>query len=391
MVEGKKIDYRGLILLGAGHLITDLNQGALPALLPFLKEALGLSYTMAGTILLCSSLTSSAIQPAFGYITDRKSLHWFLPMGCFCAGLGLALIGWASSYRQVVLWVVLSGLGTAIYHPEGWRTANFIAGQKKATGISIFAVGGNLGFALGPLMATYFVKHFGLKGSSYFVVPGLLMAGVFLMSKFWRVRAPSARISASSTSTRAALRSALYPLSLLIGMVILRSWTHLGLMTFIPFYYINHMKGDPMQAGNLLFAFLGAGTVGTLVGGPIADRFGHKKIILFSLGLSCPLLILFLLSSGVWSFFWLILAGLIMIFSFSVSMVMGQSFLPRHPGMASGLILGLAIGSGGLGATFLGVFADHWGVPLTLWVIAFIPLGAFTLGALIPYPLKHET
>ena len=145
-----------------------------------------------------------------------------------------------------------------------------------------------------------------------------------------------------------------------------------------------------MQAGNLLFAFLSAGTAGTLVGGPLADRYGHKKIVLFSLGLTPPLLVLFLLSSGFWSYFWFILAGFILIFSFSVSMVMGQSFLPRNVGMASGLILGLAIGTGGVGAAALGALADRFGVPFTLWVIAFIPWAAFFLGALIPYPLKKE-
>jgi FSR family fosmidomycin resistance protein-like MFS transporter len=148
------------------------------------------------------------------------------------------------------------------------------------------------------------------------------------------------------------------------------------------------MKGDPIVAGNLLFAFLVAGVAGTFIGGPLADKFGHKRIILFSLGTSCPLFILFLLSSGVWAFVWLILAGLILIFSFSVSMVMGQSFMPQNVGLASGLILGLSFGMGGLGAAVLGLFADIWGVPATLWVIAFLPLGAFVLAALIPYPLK---
>jgi FSR family fosmidomycin resistance protein-like MFS transporter len=387
---GKKIDYRGLILLCMGHLVADLNTSALPALLPFLKDALGLSYAMAGVIILFSNVASSVIQPAFGYLADRKSMFWFLPLGCFFAGLGITLLGWASGYGQILVLVILSGLGVAMYHPEGWRMANFFAGEKKATSMSIFAVGGNLGFAFGPLMAVYGVKHFGLKGSAYFLIPSVTMAGIFLFSRFWRVRRSSVRNSSSSTSKRASLRSAIYPMSLLLGMIMFRSWVHIGLLTFIPFYYINYMKGDPIRAGSLLFAFLSAGTVGTLVGGPLADRYGHKKIILFSLGCTVPLLILFLLSSGVWSFIWLILAGFILIFSFSVSMVMGQSFMPENVGMASGLILGLSFGMGGLGAALLGLFADLWGVPFTLWVIAFLPWGGFVLAALIPYPQKQE-
>jgi len=177
-------------------------------------------------------------------------------------------------------------------------------------------------------------------------------------------------------------------MSLLLGIVMFRSCAHTGILTFIPFYCINYMKGDPMLAGHLLFAFLAAGTVGTFLGGPMADRFGHKKIILFSLGLSDPLFVLFLLSSGAWSFIWLTLAGFILILSFSVSMVMGQSFMPQNVGMASGLILGFSFGMGGLGAAVLGLFADHWGVPMTLWIIAFLPWGAFLLGGLLPYPVK---
>lgn len=385
----KYTDYHGLMLLCLGHMVTDLNTSALPALLPFLKDTLGLSYAMAGTIILFSNLTSSVIQPAFGYLTDRKSLRWFLPMGCFCAALGIALLGWAKSYGEILLLVILSGVGVAIYHPEGWRLANFYAGEKKATGMSIFGVGGNLGFAFGPLLAVYLVKSWGLPGSFYFIIPGVSMALVFIFSKIWQVRNLPAASSSSRPKTQPggfSLKSVIYPLALLLGMVIFRSWTHIGLMTFIPFYYINYMKGDPLQAGNLLFGFLAAGTLGTLVGGPLADRYGHKRIILLSLGLTSPLLILFLLNSGLWAFVFFILAGFIMIFSFSVSMVMGQYFLPKHLGTVSGLIVGLAIGTGGIGATILGLFADWWGVPLTLWLIAFIPWGAFFFAALIPYP-----
>ncbi len=389
--QKRAVDYRGLFLLCMGHMVADLNTNALPALLPFLKEALGLSYAMAGTIILFSNLTSSAVQPIFGYLADRRSLHWFLPAGCFLAGLGIALLGWASNYPTVLLLVVVSGLGVAVYHPEGWRIANFFAGEKKATGMSIFAVGGNLGFAFGPPLGIFFVMHFGLKGSAIFIVPGTLMAAVFLFSRFWRIRRPGVSPrAAASFSLWASIRPALYPMSLLLGMIMFRSWTQIGVITFIPFYYINTMKGDPMKAGTLLFAFLAAGAVGTLVGGPLADRFGHKKIILFSMGCTGPLLTLFLLSSGAWSFIWLTLAGFILIFSFSISMAIGQSFFPKNVGMASGLILGLAFGMGGLGATLLGLFADHFGVPSTLWLITFLPWVGFSLTALIPYQTQKN-
>jgi FSR family fosmidomycin resistance protein-like MFS transporter len=291
-----------------------------------------------------------------------------------------------------LLFVILSGLGVAIYHPEGWRISNSFAGERKATGMSIFAVGGNLGFAFGPPLGIFFVVHFGLKGSAIFIVPGILMAAVFLFSRFWRIRRPAVTPPAADrVSFWASIRPALYPMSLLLGMIMFRSWTQIGVITFIPFYYINTMKGDPMKAGSLLFAFLAAGAVGTLVGGPFADRFGHKRILLFSLGCTGPLLVFFLLGSGVWSFVWLTLAGFILIFSFSISMAMGQSFFPKNVGMASGLILGLAFGMGGLGATLLGLLADRFGVPSTLWVITLLPWMGFILAAMIPYRMGKSS
>ncbi len=385
----KNINYWPLVLLSLGHMVADINSGALPAILPLLKENLGLSYAMAGTIILVSSMTSSVIQPVFGYITDRKSLLWFLPLGCLGAALGLSLVGWASSYALILAMVTISGLGVAIYHPEGWRVANYFAGEKKATGMSIFAVGGNLGFTLGPLMATVFVAYFGLRGSTFFLIPGAVVAGIFQFSRFWRVDTTAIKKKGSSGSALKAMKGASYPLSLLLGMVMFRSWTHIGILTFIPFYYVNYLKMDPRVAGNMLFVFLGAGTLGTFLGGPLADRFGYKRIILFSLGVSCPLFMLFLVSSGIWAYIWLTVTGFILIFSFSVSMVMGQSFMPQNVGMASGLILGFSFGMGGLGASVLGYFADLWGVPTTLWIIAFLPLGAFLFGALIPYKKQN--
>jgi FSR family fosmidomycin resistance protein-like MFS transporter len=384
----KQINYRVLILLSLGHMVADITSGALPAMLPFLKEALGLSYTMAGTVILVSNLMSSVIQPIFGYLADKKSVLWFLPLGAFCTALGLSLVGLAPTYWMVLVLVAFSGLGVAIYHPEGWRVANFFSGEKKATGISIFGVGGNLGLALGPVMATFFITRGGLKGSLFFLIPGVAIAGAFLMSRFWRVDTTAIKKKPAAEPALQAMRNAFTPMSFLLAMIMLRSWTHIGMITFIPFFYIDHMKGDPILVGNLLFTFLAAGTVGTFIGGPLADRFGHKRILLVSLGLSCPLLVLFLLSSGFWAFFWLALAGLILIFSFSVSMVMGQSFMPRNVGLASGLILGLSFGMGGVGAAVLGIFADLWGVPATLWVISFLPVGGFALALLIPYPSK---
>src|SRR4030042_159891 len=153
-----KTNKKTLAILSAGHLITDINQGALPALLPFFKEALNLSYTTSGVILLSSNLTSSIIQPVFGHLSDKRPVGWLLPLSPLIACLGLSLTGFVSSYSLIILSVILSGFGVASFHPEGFKTAHFFTGDKKATGMSIFAVGGNLGIALGPIMALSLVS-----------------------------------------------------------------------------------------------------------------------------------------------------------------------------------------------------------------------------------------
>jgi len=137
----------------------------------------------------------------------------------------MALVGWAGSYEQVLILVIFSGLGVAIYHPEGWRVANYFAGDRKATGMSIFGVGGNLGFAFGPVMAVFFIRYLGLKGSSFFVIPGSVVASIFLFSRFWRGDTSAIKKKTSSVPAIQPLKSAAYPMSLVLGMIMLRSWT----------------------------------------------------------------------------------------------------------------------------------------------------------------------
>jgi FSR family fosmidomycin resistance protein-like MFS transporter len=184
-MEVEKMNKKALSLLSLGHMVTDISQGALPVLLPFIKEALQISYTKSGLILLFANFTSSIIQPAFGHLADRYSQGWFLPGGIFLASIALSLTGFAWSSEVLLLLVVLSGMGVAIFHPEGYRTAHFFTGQKKATGMAIFSVGGNLGFSLGPIMVTYLVTYYGLKGTGFFSIPGVVTVFLFLFSLKW--------------------------------------------------------------------------------------------------------------------------------------------------------------------------------------------------------------
>ena len=194
--------WKALTLLIAGHFVTDINTGALPAFLPFIKNSLNLSYTMTASIILVFNVTSSVIQPIFGYLSDRWSVRWLLPIGPFLASLGLGLLGLGPSYAWILFFASLSGLGQASYHPEGFKTVSFLSGKKKETIFSIFHFGGNLGFAVGPILATFFFVHLGLHGSVLFIIPGVILTAIFLIIPHWKIETKLPARTAASTEAR---------------------------------------------------------------------------------------------------------------------------------------------------------------------------------------------
>jgi FSR family fosmidomycin resistance protein-like MFS transporter len=384
-----KLNKKALGILSAAHFVTDINQGALPALLPFFKEALNLSYTTAGAVLLSANITSSIIQPVFGHLSDRRPIGWFLPLSPFIACLGLSLSGLVSNYSILLICVMVSGIGIASFHPEGFKTAYYFTGDKKATGMSIFAVGGNFGIATGPILALTLVTSFGLKGTLSLILPGILI-GVILILNMSTFTAPVelAHREAKKLAKVPLTRNQKVSFSLLVAIATIRAWIQFGLATYIPFYYIDYLKGNPLYAGKLVSTFLLAGALGTLLGAPLADRWGHKRFLLISLALSFPLLLLFYFSSGLITFVFLGISGMVLISTFALTTVMGQALLPQNLGIASGMMVGFTISAGGIGVTLLGVIADNWGVPMAIKAIFALPLIAFGLGLLIKYPLE---
>jgi len=383
------LNKKALAILSAAHFVTDINQGALPALLPFFKETLNLSYTTAGAVLLSANITSSIIQPAFGHLSDRRPIGWFLPLSPLIACLGLSLSGLVSNYSILLICVMVSGIGIASFHPEGFKTAYYFTGDKKATGMSIFAVGGNFGIAMGPILALTLVTSFGLKGIFSLILPGVLIAVILILNmSMFTAPVELAHREAKKLAKVPLTRNQKVSFSLLVAIATIRAWIQFGLATYIPFYYINYLKGNPLYAGKLVSTFLLAGALGTLIGAPLADRWGHKRFLLISLALSFPLLLLFYFSSGLITFVFLGISGMVLISTFALTTVMGQALLPQNLGIASGMMVGFTISAGGIGVTLLGVIADTWGVPMAIKAIFVLPLIAFGLGLLIKYPLE---
>jgi FSR family fosmidomycin resistance protein-like MFS transporter len=369
-------------LLALGHFVIDANQGALPAILPFLKAAHGLSYAQAGAIVLIGNLTSSVIQPAFGYLADRSARRWLLPASLCFAGLGLGLLGLAPSYPALLALILVMGMGIASYHPEGYRTATSVAGERKATALSWFSLGGNAGIAIGPPVMAVLLTAYGLPGSLAMIVPSVLMALLLVAVLPGLSRSAAAQAAARTPAPGRNLPRAM---AVLIAIVIVRSWTSSGFSTFVPFYYVDYLGSDPLLVGPLLFVFLGAGAVGTVIAGPLADRFGARRFMTWVLLATTPVGVLFMVTGGgPMAFVALALFGAVLVSTFTITVVLGQAYMPRSPGMASGLIVGFAVGAGGLGVTALGWMADHWGLPSALWFSALLPLAAVGLGLFLP-------
>ncbi len=375
-----EIDKRAMAALSSGHLATDFASGALPALLPFLVERFGLSYTLAAVVMLASTVSSSIVQPLFGLWSDRRGAIWLLPVGVSTAGVGIALAADASSYWLVLVLVVLSGLGVAAYHPEGSKLAAYASGRRRASGMSVFSIGGNVGYALGPVIATPLVIAFGLKGGLLLAVPCLAVAGLLLaLAPFLRTFAPEPRYATSDEAGRDRPGA----LTLLLGVIAFRSVAWFGLVTFVPLWEVS--LGHSASHGNhLLSLMLLAGGVGTIVAGPAADRFGRRPVVMASLVATPPLTLVFVLVGGIPGAVALALVGAAVIGTFGVTMVMSQEYLPRRIGMASGLSIGLSIGLGGIAAVGLGALADTIDLRTALYTCAAAPVAGIALCAVLP-------
>ena len=376
------VDRRAMAVLSAGHLFTDVAQGSVPALLLFLKSKDHLNYASLSALVLAATISSSVIQPVFGHLSDRRSLPWLMPLGPALGGLGIALVGIAPNYGLTFAAVVLSGIGVASFHPEGSRFANYVSGARRASGMSLFSVGGNLGFALGPVLVTPLVLVFGLHGTLFLLIPTWLMAAV-LVHELPRLRGFRRDVVAGRVE-RSQADAEWGPFTLLAGVIVLRSFIYFGLVTFIPLYFVRDLHVSKAFGDGALSAMLLGGACGTLIGGPLADRFGRRAVLLGSMSLLPPLIVGMLLAGPGLALALATLLGAATIATFAVTIVMGQEYLPGRIGVSAGVTIGLSIGLGGVGAPLLGLLADAHGLRAVFETIAALPVAALLLALALP-------
>ncbi len=375
------MDRAGLARLAGGHFMIDATVGAVPAMLPVFTALYGLSDLGASMILAVSLLVSSATQPLFGVLADRRATPAFLWGGVAVATVGLALAGLAGGYAGILACVAGSGLGVAAFHPEAARVANRLSAGRPATGLAWFMVGGNGGFAVGPLLAALAIPALGARATLVFLVPGLAVAlWLHGARRGLTVDVPAAHPDAPPpppADTRG--------IGLLLVVTSLRTWTQFGLLALFPLLLVDDRGFSDQQAGFAVAAFSGAGVVGTVAGAMFADRMGGRRLLVRSLPVATPLIALALITGGWVSVAAFALVGFVLLSSFSVTVMMGQEYLPGRLALAAGLMIGFgAIGSAAPGLALFGAIADAAGRDAALWCIAALPLIAGALALLLP-------
>ena len=370
--------YPIMFAIGGCHLLNDTLQAVIPALFPVLEQSKGLTFTQLGFISFALNMVASVLQPVVGYVSDKKPMPYALPTGMLFSLIGMGGIAFAPNYWTLLAAVILLGFGSAVFHPEGSRVSFMAAGSKRGLSQSIYQVGGNSGQALAPLIGAFILVPFGQKSAAFFMIVAAL--GIFILmkiSKWYKGQLEQEKM----TNRKKVLLSSIGNLTkkqigialtlLLLVIIFARSFYVTSITNFFIFHLMEKYGLDSGEGLLYIFLFLALGAVGTFFGGPMADRFGRKNVIILSLAVPLPFCLI-LPHVPLWAVIILLIGiGFFIMLSFSVTVVYAQELVPSKIGTMAGLTVGLAFGMGAIGAVVIGVLMDHLGIFLTMIIISF--------------------
>lgn len=385
--ETGKTVYPILLMISATHLLNDMMQSVIPAVYPLLKARFGFSFAQIGIITLVFQMTSSLLQPVMGTLADRHPRPYSLALGMCFTLAGLLLLSVAPGFAAILLAVALVGWGSSVFHPESSRVAQLASGGRKGLAQSIFQVGGNTGSAAGPLLAALVVIPFGQRAIGWLALAALLAIFILIRIGRWykrRLRTAARRAAAETSApapglTRRKIRTAL----LILTVLVFSKYFYIASMTnYFTFFLMEKFSMSVQHSQYCLFAFLAASAAGTLIGGPVGDRFGRKYVIWGSILGAAPFTLLLPYASLPWTIVLSVVIGVVISSAFSAILVYATDLMPGKVGMIAGVFFGLMFGLGGLGSAFFGWLADRTSIEFIFRVSTLLPLLGVIMGFL---------
>jgi FSR family fosmidomycin resistance protein-like MFS transporter len=374
-----------LVAASISHLLNDTIQSLIPAIYPVLKDSFQLSFAQIGLITLTFQLTASLLQPLVGLYTDHRPQPFSLPIGMALSLVGLVLLAFANSYPMILVAAASVGLGSSIFHPEASRLARLASGGRYGFAQSLFQVGGNAGQSLGPLLAALIIGGRARSNVIWFTLVALVgIVVLYNAGQWYRRNLPRAHKHIGRPATHRHLPPAQigWTLFILMSLVFSKFFYLESMRSYFTFYLIAKFQLPVQQAQLLLFLFLFSVAAGTIIGGPIGDRFGRKYVIWISILGAAPLTLILPYANLGWTIVLSVLIGIILSSAFPTILVYAQELLPGKVGLISGVFFGFAFGMAGIGSAVLGQLADHTSIEYVYWICSFLPLIGLLTGFL---------
>lgn len=367
-----------LFAVCSGHLLNDLIQAVLPSVYPLLKSQYTLSFAQVGLITFAFQVTASLLQPFVGNFTDKHPRPFSFVGGMFFSLSGIVMLSFASGFVTILISAILIGVGSSIFHPEASRVAYYASGGKRGLAQAIFQLGGNAGAAFGPLLVALIVIPNGQKHISWFVISAVLAIMVLTYVGKWYKNFLNHRTfrknAYNDLPPAISRRRIIISIVILLVLIFSKFFYTASLSNYFTFYLMDKFQLNIRESQFYLFLFMGSVTLGTLIGGPLGDRYGRKPIIWFSILGTAPFALMLPHANLFWTSILSCTAGAILASAFSSILVYAQELLPGKIGMVSGLFYGFAFGMGGIGSALLGLLIDRTSIEFVYQVCAFLPL-----------------